>query len=700
MSEAIPQLRLQLYADHTEGGDLGGGSANTWTNEEGGQVEERSYIRYDFTTREGYTERMDDYSIEGQAIRFSYDLSQSPYAAKRQFVLGHYAYLISKSYEFTGTLPSGSADCYLTGSNRYGRKKLQRSYDASALAQSDVPFASLSEGAYHAVSRQYLYPQPAISGSGLYSERSYSAAAELLFSGVKGAYPPYLDVAAEPVVPYVTAAAPVDTFADKTEDIVLRWAMAYDSVRYADFEGVDSQTSIPGVVYGTLSQKSALVRWTEDGESIHELTVGAEGQALIPAGKISGDSFRWQVQLCSSDDVWSEASPWYEVRCDNDTLSTATALQPQKIIIDGTADNLFQWQHENESSSRPTGADLQYSLDGEEWNDLLHVDSRDCEATVPADSLPAGLLYWRVRTYNASGAAGQWSAPVQVTVLAAPAAPQLLFVGTSPLPELRWSSAEQRVAEISMDGKVCRLYQGEQSLRWSHLLESGSQTLSIRVQNEYGLWSSRTEQKVEIQNYPQENFLLSAQSLEHKVRLTWNRSFPRVQLLRDGVVFAEVSDESLSYEDWQTAAAASYQLRGITEEGYYTLSNEIMAAPLIATAAVGNEQGWITLHGRYAALPEHQSRVEQLCHLRRFSPWQLPLSQSSGQWSRVHSFVFSLRKEEGDSLKQLQALSGQRVVYKDARGDWAEGILGEVQSVHRGLYRDLSFTITEAEGGQ
>ena len=44
MAEALPSLRCRVYADYTEGGDLGGGSNNTWVNEEGGSAQERCYI--------------------------------------------------------------------------------------------------------------------------------------------------------------------------------------------------------------------------------------------------------------------------------------------------------------------------------------------------------------------------------------------------------------------------------------------------------------------------------------------------------------------------------------------------------------------------------------------------------------------------------------------------------------------------------
>jgi len=701
MSESLPSLRYQVFADQTEGGDLGGGSANTWVALDGGAEEERAYIVYDFVTSEGYTQRKDDFSTEGQAIKFSCDLSQSVYAHKRQFVLGAYAYVIGKSMTFDGVLPSGEVDCYLAGDNDLCRKKFLRNLNSDALTGSDIAFDALTEGVYHRVAQQYLYPQPGMTGSSFYAEEAYKAMAEIRFSGVKGAYPPYLDVVAEDVEVSVGNAHPVDTFADRTEDITLSWSMVYDRIRYAKFDGVDSQLSIAGIVHQPLSQKSARVRWTVDGASVQEAELGAESSFVIPAGEITADSFRWQVEVCSNDGVWSQPSEWFSVRCDNDTLSTAVALSPKKTMVDGTADNLFLWEHRNESGSRPTGAQLQVSTNGSEWQDLISFDGRDCQGIVPANSLPAGQIYWRVRTLNASGVAGAWSDAVQITVRSAPEAPKIVSVGRTALPEISWLSTEQLAAEVEVDGKYKRIYGKESSLKWDTVVEEGQHRVRVRVQNQYALWSPWAEQTVQIVNYPQANFLLSGRVEGNSVRLTWNRTYPWVQLLRDGVCVTEVKDGALELADHGSVGRCVYRLRGISEEGYYSDSNQLEIVLHVEGAVLGKGGAWIPLKGRYEAIPTHTCSVEQRLSYRRFAAQNLPLVQRSEHWDKVHQFRFSFRSDEKEELAKLQALSGEKVIYKDGRGELVEGILGQILSVHRGLYIDLSFSITEAlESGE
>ena len=455
IQEAIPALRLRLPVSITEGGDLGGGSANSWVDEDG-SAEARTYIHYAFNTASGYATRKEDYSSEGQAIRFAYDLSKSVYARKRQFALGAYAYVQSKSLSYSGDLPTNVL-AYLCGTNDCSPKVLPRSLSSTTLAASSIWFDELTANSYHPVSRQYLYPQLGLSGASLYKDTDYTFDAEVIFCGPAGDNPPYLDVAAEDVVPYAVDAVPNGTFADRTADITLSWNMGYDEERYANFEGIDSQVSLCGKVYGTLSQQAAKVRWTEDGGvTVHEIEVGAENSVVIPAGSISADSFQWQVLLCTDDGVWgTDTETWYSVPTDNDTISTALALRPKNISIDGDGTNTFHWEHVIDSGTLPTGADLQYSADGgESWLTFLEYRGRDCFCDVPAGTLPAGTLLWRVRTYHASFVAGAWSDGVSITVICAPEAPTLLSVGTTPLPEIRWLAEDQQAAEVEIDGAV------------------------------------------------------------------------------------------------------------------------------------------------------------------------------------------------------------------------------------------------------
>ena len=673
--EALPSYRLHQPVLRTEGGDLSGGSANDWISEDAGNAEERVWISYGFHSAAGYASDKLDYSNRGQAVKFHYDLSQNVYARKRQFVLGAYAFVKSKSLTSEGSLPSsGKAVAALCGTNDCSRKPLKRNY--SSFAASDIPFAQLSEGAYHPVPQQFLYPQMGITSGGLYNDVDYRFDAEVLLCGAAGENPPYLDVAAEDVEPYAENASPQNLFADRTEDISLRWTFAYDSLRYAEFEGVDSQTALAGAVYGQLKQQAAIVRWTEDDVNFHEIAVGEENSAVIPAGSVTADSFRWQVKLQSDDGVWGEYSQWFEVRTDNDTLSTATAISPKNISIDGDSANVFVWEHQNASGSKPTAAELQYSLDGDSWQSFHTYEGRDCQCEIPAGVLPSGSLFWRVRTSNASGVAGTWSSPVSLTVISKPAVPQLLYIGSNPLPLLRWSSEDQYSMQIDIDGVIQRVYGSAQSIRWGTVLEAGEHRVRLRSQNRFALWSDWWESTVLTVNSPFCQPLLTAESKENRVLLRWDCDSPQALIYRGGKLIAKL-EQARTYIDDGSVAAEEYFVRLLDGEGNYADSNTVTAAPILEAAALGKGEHWLSFRGRWEQPASH------VCKAQR--------------WEISHEFAFSLSSEERPLLEELKALAGTSLIYKDSRGDFARGRLREVNSVHLGTHIELSFTLCEAE---
>lgn len=698
MGETIPALRFRVYPSVTESGDLGGKSENTWTDSQG-QEENRVYLHYSFHTASGYASRKEDYSSEGAAIHYDYDLSSSAYAKKRQFVLGAYVYVKRKSLSYEGDFPSAVL-AYMSGSNDCSPKVLPRGVSAETLAETDLLFQELTENQYHAVSRQYLYPQPALSGKSLYNDEDYVLDAEVVFSGAAGAYPPYLDVAAEDVIPYAVQVSPNGSFADKSDDIVLSWELAYDKERYAKFDGVNSQTELGGAVYGTLKQKEARLRWTEDGSTIHEIYLGEETQAVIPAGSITADSFRWQVLLCSDDGVWStEESEWYSVFTDNDEASTATPVYPKNISIQAGESNVFRWEHHIASGTRPSGADLQYSVNGgESWTNFAEYRGRDCSCEVPANRLPAGELLWRVRTYNAIGAAGAWSDSVELTVLGGSDLPQFVSIGSEPLPDIVWRAEGQLAAEIELDGQTERVYSEEQYLRWPHILRDGTHLLRLRVQNEYALWSAWAETTVETKNIPSEKPKLHVQERNNSLVLIWDGQWDRVLIERNGTFIYEVTEcqqeEEQSWVDYQSVGVCRYRIRGV-RGAYYADSDERQGEIQPDGALLGQNGTWLAFLGRYGAVVQQHCRMEETVLYRYYSGDTFPFAYPKGQRNCVHTFTFSLPMEEKDKLACLQAWSGCLLIYKDCNHNCIYGLLEQVESDWKETYVDVSFCLRE-----
>lgn len=696
MAEALPSLRYRVYAYDSEGGFLG-------TLQEGDGVpdipdtEKITFIKYNFITSSGYKTRKDDYSKDGWALKFNYDLSKTEYANKRQFILGNYAYILSKSFTYSGKLPSGGMVALLTYTNRIERKKIWWSMNSYDYSDTDLLFSRMQTQAYNRITIGYFYPMIGIECDGFYTDNQYTAEAQVIFSGPNGAYPPYLDVVAEDVIPSVTDAYPNGNFVDKNDDIRLSWKLTFDDVRYAYFEGYEDYTT--GSVYGEITQKSALVRWTEDGgKTIHEIPLNSEEQYLIPAGSVTADNFQWQVKLCTNDGVWSENDDvWYTATTNDVSISSAVAVSPRWIVIENTDENTFVWEHIIDSGSKPTGADLQWSADGESgWTTFMEYRGRDCQCVVPPDSLPSGVIFWRVRTYNASGVSGTWSDGIQVTVHGAPPMPEIIFIGETPLPEIRWGAEGQYVAEIDIDGMRQRVYGSAKTYQWPDILEEGSHHLKLRVQNLYGLWSKWAETSFQTSNQSRTAFLLSGESVDFGVNLMWAETFPQVQVFRDGKRIAKLENQE-DFSDWSSVKEAQYRLRGIDENGYYTDSNVVSLAPKLPCAAVGRQGEWIRMKGRFNESPELNRSTQQAVHYQFYAGRSQPVAYPSGRVERNCRFSYSLFPNEKDKLLRLEELSGSHVIYKDRRGNLVEGTLGAVSASEHYYGWDISFEIQEAQ---
>ena len=208
----------------------------------------------------------------------------------------------------------------------------------------------------------------------------------------------------------------------------------------------------------------------------------------MPAGTFTADEIQWRVTVTAAGQT--KTSAWYTLST-VDQLPEAVPVSPIGGFVDGTQAVDFVWQHIIATGTAQTKVDLQTSADGAQWTTLRTVATAQQQLTIPADTLSAGTLHWRVRTYNSDGAAGSWSSAVQTTVIAAPPAPVVTVADSSPRPLIQWQSSGQQAYEVMIDDAVViSAYGVTQSYRADAYLTDGQHTVRVRVQNQYSLWSA------------------------------------------------------------------------------------------------------------------------------------------------------------------------------------------------------------------
>lgn len=697
--EPLPKLHYRLSADSTNAYSP---KTDSWMhNDNPAMVEERIFTRYDFVASKGYFNAGADIPQDGRAVHYTYDDKRIQYRKKQQFIVGPYLYVLRKSEQHSGNLPSGRALSYCAWLKKGGSvsSPARFGHDISTLPPGLPLLSDIKLNQYNYISPTPVYVDCGTTGSNLYRDTRYQSHGEFVFSGMKGSNPPYWEVWAEDIVPFAKDPYPSGCFVDKTEDITLSWSFGVNT-RRASFEGLYNVTgSVSGRIIEMPCQKSAVLRWKQQGNSqVHTINLTNETKVVLPKGQITADSFDWQVVITTDDNVSGKSDQWFHATTNNDSKSTARIVSPKRVVVDGSCDNEFVWEHIIATGTRPTKSELQYSTDNAgSWNTLATVNTRETRCTIAAGTIPAGLLQWRVRTYNTNNVAGEWSEAVSINSYSAPPKPQIVSVGESPLPQIRWSGEGQLCAEVRIDRTRTRTVYGTgQSLLWDTRLEDGEHLVQVRVQNSYSLWSPWAEHTVVTKNYSQKELLLLARSIQNGVELHWERSFPKMELYRDGNRIA-VLDGGFTYTDWESVGTCQYELYGIDEDGYYTKSTTVRCAPTVEYAALGDENGsWLSLRGRYHAPPEHQRTVLSLIHYEYYVGRREPVAYPSGQREVVHRFAFSLRRTQQEILSRLEALSGTTVLYKDVRGDFAKGTLQQLHSSHNGQYIEVQFEIVES----
>ena len=235
----------------------------------------------------------------------------------------------------------------------------------------------------------------------------------------------------------------------------------------------------------------AELQWaTSSSEAAYQAlgtVMGPSNTFTAPANTFPGSVIYWRVRSINQSGA---AGPWGNANfTTRDTPSVAVPVSPIGTIENADSAILFVWDASNDSGSAPTGADVQISYDGDVWTTLGTTDGTT-RLIVPGGTINAGIVYWRVRSYNRNHYAGDWSNPVSFAAYAAPKVLGLFSDGM-PFTTFTWQVDGQVAYELHVDGKSYGPYfdAGMRSFTLPEPLADGEHTASLRAQNKYALWS-------------------------------------------------------------------------------------------------------------------------------------------------------------------------------------------------------------------
>lgn len=365
--------------------------------------------------------------------------------------------------------------------------------------------------------------------------------------------------------------------------------LSKDNIFGFDFEQKADEPSIT-----PLAVKSFTLQLREHGQTeITNINVntwaGDAPNVTVPAGTISGESIDWRV-IAKTNANQTLTSDWMTLSVE-DVPPTAWPISPKDVVVDGSKNQTFIWGHASPTGTAQSKTDLQKSTDGQTWTTLATVTGAARQWTCPAGTLTSSTKYWRVRTYNADGIAGEWSDVAQIVVIAAPTAPSIQIKSTGPRPSISWQTSEQEAYQVELDGKLSGGTHYGTDKTWTSpaYLADGSHTVRVRVQNQYGMWSDWGAAALPVTNTPGASITLSVQA-SSVADLNWQTSgsYDFYLVYRNDKPIAKLTQTQ--YTDELSSGNVIYQVRGC----YADSSNYGLSSAVTVTITTGQ---YVTLYG-------------------------------------------------------------------------------------------------------
>ena len=502
----------------------------------------------------------------------------------------------------------------------------------------------------------------------------------------KGTNRPYLEVTVDPTVVIglsVESVSPVEGAIIKTQDSIFSWG-----------------TKASGKCIAEVEQVSAVFRWRSGTSgTIHTIAVSGNTQSVtVPANTFAGTtSIQWQVAVTANSGV-TTTSDWVTLST-ADATPTAAPLSPVDTVIDGSKDVLFQWQHSISTGTAQSKADLQKSTDGQTWTTLATITGAEKQWTCPAGTLTSSIKYWRVRTYNADGVAGEWSDAAQIVVIAAPTAPSIQIKSTGPRPSISWQTSEQEAYQVELDGVLSggTHYGTEKTWTSSAYLADGNHTVRVRVQNQYGMWSDWGAAALPVTNTPGSAITLSVQA-SSVADLSWQTSgsYDHYLVYRNGKPIAELTQTQ--YTDELSSGSTTYQVRGCYDDSSnYGLSSAVTVDVRAEVHQVSDLDTGQTLLLPYSDSQHRQTTrtISRQVELLQLSGAYYPVAVEVDSGTDALSITAALT-DEGE-IRQLMGLVGKLVCAKTPQGDMVIGYITSLPKQYDGFLNVFNFTVEQID---
>lgn len=358
--------------------------------------------------------------------------------------------------------------------------------------------------------------------------------------------------------------------------------------------------------------------------------------------------------------------------------------------------------------SYPTKYDVDYSTNGgESWISLAKKATIERVAqkysyTIPASTLPEGVIKWRVRGYAAYSLSGEYTIDYygeETFVCKIQAGTSTVTCDGKPQPTIGWTSSAQVAYQVRFaDYDSGAVYSAAKTHKIPKIYADGLYPVQVRTQASNGKWSEWTDVKyVQITNSAQSDAVtLTAAVTTHAVALSWVDAGTSAKYIvyRDGVAVYAGADKT--YTDVGANGETKYFVRAVKTTGYYAQSATVVVDATPQNDCLYDEDNavWIPLRYSLSQRVRNYSRSGQVVY-KHYAGRTKPIAYNSGYVTRQMSAEYAFKTR--DEALRLNNTVGRVMIYKDTRGGILIGVVDDVRiAVYARIY-SAQLTITEVD---
>lgn len=358
--------------------------------------------------------------------------------------------------------------------------------------------------------------------------------------------------------------------------------------------------------------------------------------------------------------------------------------------------------------SYPTKYDIDYSTNGgESWISLakkatIERVSQKYSYTIPANTLPEGVIKWRVRGYAAYSLSGEYTIDYygeETFVCKIQAGTSTVTCDGKPQPTIGWTSSAQVAYQVRFaDYDSGAVYSTAKSHKVPKIYADGLYPVQVRTQASNGKWSEWTDVKyVQITNSAQSDAVtLTAAVTTHAVALSWVDAGTSAKYIVYRDSKAIYAGTAKTYTDVGANGETKYFVRAVKSTGYYAQSAAVVvdATPQNDCLYDADNAVWIPLRYSLSQRVRNYSRMGQVVY-KHYAGRTKPIAYNSGYVTRQMSVEYAFKTR--DEALRLNNTVGRTMIYKDTRGGVLIGVVDDVRiAVYARIY-SAQLTITEVD---